>query len=1137
MTLAAFAAWIVNYQALAAAVLLIATLAGLLVRQPARRAALDWAALAGLLALAALSALPGWPRVALFERPAAELQVAQPPAPVVEHSEMRSIPPREFAPRFDPRSPRAATQPVAAPLAAPAPTQVAPPPPKPEPWRWSDLAAPLATAYLAGMGLVVAWLLWGAVESWRLVRRAGPPAADLLATLAGLAEGKSPRLLVSGDVSAAAALGALRPTILVTPQLAVAPADVVRAVLAHELAHLRHGDLWFLALGRAGLLLLYPQPLYWWLRRRAADAREALADAAAAGAADRTQYAELLVAAARTLSGPPRRGPALAILERPSQLGRRIKLLLDPRGAIELHSSRRWRWLGAAAAAAVVLAASLVQVMPAAVGQAEPEATQSHPVAAEESTHRRPARAVEYTEERSASTTGLSPRAPRMIAAPSKWSRFQLEDNVADPQWLPANGPRVQRLQELDPPEVTAARVYRPVQLDAAGALTYRSMVVDRETGMPVEGAKVVVKRYDYGAGSLRVTAESEATTNDVGEFSFTLSAEQVASPRMYLAFDIQHPGYVQQHFSGGELSAVRALEQMGLAPEFQKLELAPGEPIFGQIVTPAGQPLAGLAVRYLTMSPNAHGSSERVRTESQTATDAEGRFRFSGVRGGLTRLWVEPADYAPRTLLLGKRSGDLGRIGVQAGQRLTGTLLDVDGRPVTDAWVRVGPKSYPFVQRTPGEQGQRTAKTNARGRFTLAPLLPGEYQASVSGRDPSDREAPAPETPLPAVFLTQLVTVGADEATNDVTLKAVPHVRVEVQCVDEAGQPADAERFVPFSRLEGKVGEAYSYYQARLEGADKLTLLAPRGLRDATLSLGLLADEHVYTHRGEKGAWAADRSLRFGTLDRDVADVYVTSKKSPVVVVEAFNLQGEPIATARPRVDYPRGALGVPEPRRWPSGIDGQAMLGLQPDGRWRSEGLMPDQEFTLTMQAPGYRSLNKVFKLAAGETERVTFQLEPAPPGEPTIGLEPEPEGEPLIRLKFDLGPMEEEPAEKTPQAGDGAAATKDRETDGFRLVWDEGPMEEDAVKQTSKETQGQNGADAKSIEESGESNSRGWTYWGGASGAPLTGAPPAGSPPRSITRPEDLPKGFTAYRRSDTPPTPAPTTLFDPKPIKAE
>ena len=61
------------------------------------------------------------------------------------------------------------------------------------------------------------------------------------------------------------------------------PPHTLRAVLLHEWAHIRHRDLWLLALGRCLLVVLFAHPLFWWLRRTIRSDQELLADAVAAG--------------------------------------------------------------------------------------------------------------------------------------------------------------------------------------------------------------------------------------------------------------------------------------------------------------------------------------------------------------------------------------------------------------------------------------------------------------------------------------------------------------------------------------------------------------------------------------------------------------------------------------------------------------------------------------------------------------------------------------------------------------------------------------------------------------------------------------------------------------------------------------
>jgi protocatechuate 3,4-dioxygenase beta subunit len=137
-------------------------------------------------------------------------------------------------------------------------------------------------------------------------------------------------------------------------------------ILAHELAHLQHHDLHTLAATRLLLALLWPQPLYWLLRRTIRLDQETLADAAAADRAGRLDYAQQLLAWASSAGAQytPRLAGAVGLWEGPSQLKRRIAVLLNERFEVMRTCSRRWRWLSVSCVAVVVAALSLVTLQP-----------------------------------------------------------------------------------------------------------------------------------------------------------------------------------------------------------------------------------------------------------------------------------------------------------------------------------------------------------------------------------------------------------------------------------------------------------------------------------------------------------------------------------------------------------------------------------------------------------------------------------------------------------------------------------------------------------------------------------------------------------------------------------------------------
>ena len=105
------------------------------------------------------------------------------------------------------------------------------------------------------------------------------------------------RLLVADRLAAPICFGLFRPTVLVPRGRAEGgDAEHLRWVFAHELNHLRRGDVWlrlWVALAQAAYFFLpWVRPL----KRELRLAQEQLADAAAAGGSPRAaEYADFLV--------------------------------------------------------------------------------------------------------------------------------------------------------------------------------------------------------------------------------------------------------------------------------------------------------------------------------------------------------------------------------------------------------------------------------------------------------------------------------------------------------------------------------------------------------------------------------------------------------------------------------------------------------------------------------------------------------------------------------------------------------------------------------------------------------------------------------------------------------------------------
>jgi TonB family protein len=153
------------------------------------------------------------------------------------------------------------------------------PPDAPARFARRGAAAALITVTLAlGTALRLAWLAAG-LYRLRRVRQSGPGAdcVELYGDVQALMQVQAEFRCVDA-LRQPATFGILRPVVLLPSSLAALPLDVQRAVVAHELWHVRRRD-WAWVLAEEALRsLLWFHPAMWWLISRVQSSREEVVD-------------------------------------------------------------------------------------------------------------------------------------------------------------------------------------------------------------------------------------------------------------------------------------------------------------------------------------------------------------------------------------------------------------------------------------------------------------------------------------------------------------------------------------------------------------------------------------------------------------------------------------------------------------------------------------------------------------------------------------------------------------------------------------------------------------------------------------------------------------------------------------------
>ena len=611
----------------------------------------------------------------------------------------------------------------------------------------SSWSAVFLAAWFMGVALMAARMAGMVARSRRLTAGAEIKDSRVLAIVDGLRRSfgvtRRLRIVEAAEGFGPAVLGVLQP-VLAMPlsMLTGLPPDALRAVLAHELAHIRRHDYLFNLVQMAIEAVLFFNPAVWWISRQIRIEREACCDAMAANTLERPlALAEALslcaeqfranIAPAAAFADEGRRGPRLLLdrVRRLLQPGYRPQTPVSPTGLLTFFAATAVALGGLSCGTKAVVQLTAKALTPTERIKQVAEAQRQY-AAPDEATEAdspdgaatlsgtirtrdgsplpKKTRVNQRTERRKCMAFANGGEQPPDFSvdagAGTTWLMFQSEG------YAPAvAGPFHAKAGET----ISGIKVLLDRGFDVA------AHVVD-EDGKPIEGAEVrgwlMTGDNDHGIGSgFRLLSDSKgiAAMTHLAEGNYRFNLHKVGFQPL--------EGFVQP-----------------VAPRQPiTFTLTHAKPLRGVVVSANGQPVAGAELR-LFVRFTLVGSGESTCSYSESGpvlavTDSQGQFVLNQLN-----------DDASYELLISTKSGQRqlahnvvsGRsdLRIELGPELTisGTirgdlvrLTKEGGKPVIGWGESVSFPGHNFSSGIGGTTPVEPVKGG--GKFTIRGLLPGE--------------------------------------------------------------------------------------------------------------------------------------------------------------------------------------------------------------------------------------------------------------------------------------------------------------------------------------------------------------------------------------------------------------------------
>lgn len=541
------------------------------------------------------------------------------------------------------------------------------------------------------------------------------------------------------------------------------------------------------------------------------------------------------------------------------------------------------------------------------------------------------------------------------------------------------------------------ASLEKPVgEAKPPAALAYTGQVTDKLTGKPIVGASVTVLRRVSSRNTRfpawRKLGETKHQTDAEGRYAFTIPPEQAAEDRLYIEITATHPDYVR-YYGGYSFNMIRKNEKLGERPFFEKLALAPAEKISGTVVTPEGKPVKGVKIKAFSMP----GKDDLNRSAwADTTTNEEGFFQLGVHKGGEAVFWILPNDYAPSTHVLHAKRGDLGRFTLEKGLVLKGRVVDADGKPLKNVWVNAEIRGGPAKQEidmSVFDYLARSALSDDQGEFSMAPLPAGEYNLIMADQA---RSGGGDVHPLPAVFINEEIALDQDSAARPIEIRAVAHVLIAGQFFDSSGKPISGYAPHLFAHSEGFGNTASFWATSQIDEHGKFTVKSPKGF---VAALDIMDNEHhaIKTRATKDGPLNNGRRLNLGVVDQDMTEVAILRYVAPTLLVKVVGEDGTLLRKSPPKIFYHFNGAGEGGQFLRAGSPSGYVHFERQDDGRWRTSQLLPDEEFTVTVEAEGYAPQSENLKLPEGAVKELEVRLKKVDKLPPSTGQSSRREGRP--------------------------------------------------------------------------------------------------------------------------------------------